>query len=75
MSVVYPNPSLPADLVDCYREHAGYLPPMSRACADGMRAALQAIGVDPPPEPTPHPRTAAATAERARRRAKTLRRT
>ena len=49
----YPNPSIPNDLVELYREHAARLPPMSAACAEGMRQALLAIGVEPPPPPPP----------------------
>lgn len=67
-STIYPNPSLPAALVALYRLHAARLPSLSGACAEGLRAALRAIGVDPPQDPPPA-RTAAATAARARRRA------
>lgn len=66
--VTYPNPSIPADLVKLYREHAAQLPALSAACADGMRSALRGIGVEPPPAPTPSPRTAAATAARSKKR-------
>lgn len=63
----YPNPSVPEDLVELYREHAAQLPPLSTACADGMRAALRAIGVEPPPPPPPT-KTTAATAARTKQR-------
>jgi hypothetical protein len=63
----YPTPSLPSDLVELYRQHAPHLPPLSTACAEGMRAALRRIGVEPPPPPPPT-RTTAATAARTRQR-------
>jgi len=63
----YPNPSLPTDLVDLYRVHAAALPSLSAACAEGMRAALRGIGVEPPPPPAPT-KTSAATAARVRQR-------
>lgn len=67
-TVVYPNPSIPRDLVDAFRQHAARLPSLASACADGMRLALRGIGVEPPPPPTPG-QTSAATAARARQRA------
>lgn len=66
-SVVYPNVSLPRDLVDEYKKHGAQLPPMSEACADGMRAALAGIGVTPPAKPVPG-RTANAVKQAAVRR-------
>jgi hypothetical protein len=66
-AVVYPNPSIQRELVEVYRQHAAHLPPLSAACADGLRLALQRIGVEPPPPPPPT-RTTAATAARTRQR-------
>lgn len=57
---VYPNPSLPADLVELYREHGARLPSLASACAEGMRGALRKIGVEPPPYRPPPARVAKA---------------
>lgn len=64
MPSTYPNPSIPADLLAMYRMHQNRLPPLSTLCADAMRGALRAIGVEPPSAPPPA-RTAAATAARS----------
>lgn len=61
-TVSYPNPSIPNDLLELYRANATRLPPLSTACADGMRAALQGIGVQPPHPMSPPPRVAKAIA-------------
>ncbi len=50
-------------------EHAARLPPLSHAAADGMRAALRAIGVEPPPVVEQAGPTAAATRAAWRKRA------
>lgn len=57
---VYPNPSLPADLVELYREHAARLPSLASACAEGLREELRKIGVEPPPHRPPPTRVAKA---------------
>ncbi len=65
MKSAHPNPTVPGDLFALYQVHRARLPLISQVTADGMRAQLRAIGVEPPPLPEPG-QTAAASAARHR---------
>ncbi len=62
MKYAHPNPTVPGDLYDLYQAHRARLPPISTVTADGMRAQLRAIGVEPPAPPAPGPTSAASAA-------------
>ncbi len=60
--------SLPSALVLLYRAHAARLPPLSEACAAGVRAALTGLEGVTLPETPPPARTLKATQAAARKR-------
>lgn len=69
-TVRYPNPSIQSDLLELYREHGAHLPPLSVACANGMRAELLKAGIEPPPAKKPPAQIANAITAATKKRSK-----